>query len=254
MSRASVVVPARNEEELLPRCLSALRKQEFDDFEIIVVDSASTDHTRQVAESFGARVIRLEEPGVARARQAGFEAATGKIIVSTDADAISNPDWLQRIIAPFNDLAVIGTFGTIELSGQRIWTRLGHAFFSGFQAANLRLGHPLFCGLICGEEGCIPRCRWFQSKRRIPRRSRGCAACSEAKEEREDSVPARQRGDCIFSSPGQGTGAALQPATMRAYISRFVGLVMPDEGSLDSSVLIRGSIVERPLLVKVCPS
>ena len=146
MSRASVVVPARNEEELLPRCLSALRKQEFDDFEIIVVDSASTDHTRQVAESFGARVIRLEEPGVARARQAGFEAATGKIIVSTDADAISNPDWLQRIIAPFNDLAVIGTFGTIELTGQRIWTRLGHAFFSGFQAANLRLGHPLFCG------------------------------------------------------------------------------------------------------------
>jgi len=146
MSSVSIVVPARNEEELLPRCLFALRQQELDDFEIVVVDSASSDNTQQVAESFGVRVIRLEEPGVARARQAGFEAAHGDIIVSSDADAITEPDWLQRIVAPFTDPAVIGTFGTIELTGQRIWTRLGHAFFTGFQAVNLRLGHPLFCG------------------------------------------------------------------------------------------------------------
>jgi len=146
MKRVSVVVPARNEEELLPHCLFALRQQEFGDFETIVVDSASSDRTQQVARSFGVRVIHLEEPGVARARQAGFDAATGDIIVSTDADAICEPDWLQRIVAPFIDPAVIGTFGTIELTGQRIWARLGHALFSGFQAANLRLGHPLFCG------------------------------------------------------------------------------------------------------------
>lgn len=146
MRRVSVVVPARNEEKLLPRCLSALRKQEFDDFEIIVVDSASTDRTQQVARSFGVRLVRVDEPGVGRARQAGFDAAEGDIIVSTDADAISKPDWLQRIVAPFIDPAVIGTFGTIELTGQRVWTRLGHALFSGFQAANLRVGHPLFCG------------------------------------------------------------------------------------------------------------
>lgn len=146
MSRVSVVVPARNEEELLPRCLFALRQQEFSNFEIIVVDSASTDETQQVAKSFGVRVIRLEEPGVARARQAGFDAATGKIIVSTDADAIHEPDWLKRMVTPFADPDVVGTFGTIELTGQKIWTRLGHALFSGFQAANLQIGHPLFCG------------------------------------------------------------------------------------------------------------
>ena len=146
MKNVSVVVPARNEEELLPRCLFALRQQEFGNFEIVVVDSASTDNTQQVARSFGGRVIHLEVPGVARARQAGFDAAEGDVIVSTDADAICEPSWLQRIVAPFADPAVVGTFGTIELTGQRIWTRLGHAFFSGFQAANLRIGHPLFCG------------------------------------------------------------------------------------------------------------
>ena len=58
MKAVSVVVPARNEEKLLPRCLFALRQQKYDDFEIIVVDSASTDHTQQVARSFGARVVR----------------------------------------------------------------------------------------------------------------------------------------------------------------------------------------------------
>jgi len=146
MKNVSVVVPARNEEELLPRCLFALRQQEFGNFEIVVVDSASTDDTQQVARSFGARVIRLEEPGVGRARQAGFDAAEGDIIVSTDADAIYKPDWLQRIVAPFADPAVVGTFGTIELTGKRLWTSLGHTLFSGFQAANLRVGHPLFCG------------------------------------------------------------------------------------------------------------
>jgi len=146
MKRVSLVVPARNEEKLLPRCLFALHQQKFDDFEIIVVDSASTDHTQQVARSFGVRVVRVEQPGVGRARQAGFDAATGDIIVSTDADAVSKPGWLQHIVAPFADPEVVGTFGTIELTGQRIWTRLGHALFSGFQAANLRVGHPLFCG------------------------------------------------------------------------------------------------------------
>lgn len=146
MKRVSVVVPARNEEKLLPRCLFALRQQKYDDFEIIVVDSASTDHTQQVARSFGARVVRVNDPGVGLARQAGFEATTGEIIVSTDADTVTDPNWLKQIVAPFADQSVVGTFGTIELTGQRIWTRLGHALFSSFQAANLQVGRPLFCG------------------------------------------------------------------------------------------------------------
>ena len=146
MTKVSVVIPARNEEKLLPRCLSSLRQQTLPNFEIVVVDSASTDNTQQVAESFGARVIRLEEPGVGRARQAGFDAAEGDIIVSTDADAITKPDWLQRIVTPFVDPGVVGTFGSIELTGQRIWTHPAYAFFTGFQAVNLRVRRPLFCG------------------------------------------------------------------------------------------------------------
>lgn len=145
-TRISVVVPARNEEELLPDCLSSLSGQVLETFEIVVVDSASTDRTGDIARSFGARVIQLEQPGVARARQAGFEAAHGDIIVSTDADAVCSPNWLQQITAPFSDSDVTAAFGTIELDGNSIWKRIGRTLYPWFQAVNMKIGHPLFCG------------------------------------------------------------------------------------------------------------
>jgi glycosyltransferase involved in cell wall biosynthesis len=146
MTKVSVVIPARNEEERLPLCLAALRAQSMSDFELIVVDSASTDRTGEVARGFGARVIRVEEPGVGRARQAGFDAARGEIIVSTDADAIPAPVWLEHLIAPFEDPQVVGAFGTIELTGERLRARIAHAFFSWFQSVNFWARRPLFCG------------------------------------------------------------------------------------------------------------
>ena len=142
----SVIVPARNEQTILPRCLAALREQSTREFELIVVDSASTDRTQQVARSFGAHVVRLEEPGVGRARQAGFEAARGEIILSTDADAVPSVDWIERLIAPFHDPEVIGAFGTIRFTRGGVRARISHALFSAFQGINLHLGWPLFCG------------------------------------------------------------------------------------------------------------
>ena len=121
--RVSVVVPARNEERFLPACLEALRRQTLGDFELIVVDSASSDRTGEIARAFGARVIRLEKPGVSRARQAGFEAAKGDVIASTDADTIVPPDWLERLTAPFSDPQVVATISAITYGkGYRIQT------------------------------------------------------------------------------------------------------------------------------------
>lgn len=145
-TKISVVIPARNEETTLPTCLEALCRQSLQDFEIIVVDSASTDCTGEVARSFGVRVIRVEKPGVGLARQAGFEAARGEIIASTDADAVPSADWIERLIAPFHDPDVIGAFGTIHFTRGGTRARISHALFSAFQGVNLHLGWPLFCG------------------------------------------------------------------------------------------------------------
>jgi len=76
--RVSVVIPARNEEAYLPSALEAVLAQTLPPFEVIVVDNASTDRTREVAEAFGARVVFCGRKGVAYARQAGLLAARGE--------------------------------------------------------------------------------------------------------------------------------------------------------------------------------
>lgn len=96
--KISVVIPAYNEARFLPRCLKSLSNQvDSPDFEVIVVDNASTDGTSNIAKKFGVRVIHESEKGVAHARDAGLKAAKGEIIVSTDADSFFSPDWLRNI-------------------------------------------------------------------------------------------------------------------------------------------------------------
>ena len=98
----SVVVPAFNEENLLPRCLQSLRNQDYQgEYEIIVADDGSTDSTVKIASGFGAKVVSCPKRGVVYARQAGAYSATGDIIVQADADTIYPHDWLTRIAGYF---------------------------------------------------------------------------------------------------------------------------------------------------------
>ncbi|HDJ30040.1 MAG TPA: glycosyltransferase [Candidatus Acetothermia bacterium] len=144
-STISVVVPAHNEEELLPRCLAALKKQTVD-FELIVVDSASCDGTAAVAKRLGAKVISVKELGLARARQAGFDLAQGEIVVTTDADSVPPPDWLEGLTKPFRIPEVVGAYGSLILEGKGPLVRGAEGFFLFWQWLNHHLGRPLFCG------------------------------------------------------------------------------------------------------------
>jgi glycosyltransferase involved in cell wall biosynthesis len=84
--KLSIVIPTKNEETLLPKLLSSIREQSFTDYEIIVADAGSTDETRRLAASFGARVVEGGMPGPGRNR--GAEQATGELILFFDADVI----------------------------------------------------------------------------------------------------------------------------------------------------------------------
>lgn len=96
--RFSVVVPALDEAEHLPRTLASLAAQDFPgDVEILVVDNGSRDGTAQVAGAAGARVVPEPERGVCAARQAGTAASRGEVVVSTDADTVHPRGWLTRI-------------------------------------------------------------------------------------------------------------------------------------------------------------
>ena len=98
--RYSVVIPAYNEEASIGACLDSLAAQDFAGaVEWIVVDNNCTDRTADIARSRGARVVHEERPGVIWARQAGFAAAGGDYIITTDADTTFPITWLREIDA-----------------------------------------------------------------------------------------------------------------------------------------------------------
>ena len=98
----SVVIPAYNEEDYLPSCLESIRKQDYaGEYEVIVVDNASTDNTAQIARDWGAKVVYEGKRSPACARQKGAEVATGKIIAFIDADTKAPVHWLSTIVWRF---------------------------------------------------------------------------------------------------------------------------------------------------------
>jgi peptidoglycan/xylan/chitin deacetylase (PgdA/CDA1 family)/GT2 family glycosyltransferase len=98
----SVVIPAYNEEKYLPLCLESIRKQDYaGEYEVIVVDNASTDNTAKVALDWGAKVVYESKRSPACARQKGVEAATGEIIAFIDADTQAPACWLSTIVSRF---------------------------------------------------------------------------------------------------------------------------------------------------------
>lgn len=113
--KLSVVIPAYNEEEFLPRLLSALQNQTYSQpFEIIVADNNSQDNTAEVAKSFGAKVVHEKQQGFAYAANAAFFAADGDILVRSDADSIPPPGWLSEIVKSFeNDPELIAVGGPV---------------------------------------------------------------------------------------------------------------------------------------------
>jgi glycosyltransferase involved in cell wall biosynthesis len=100
--RISVIVCAFNEESALGPCLESLVQQSRPADEVIVVNNASTDRTRQVALTFGGiRVIDEPAKGLVRARAAGLAASTGSLLVYTDADCRAPRSWLAAIAREF---------------------------------------------------------------------------------------------------------------------------------------------------------
>lgn len=101
----SVIVPARNEEACLDACLESLAVQTGVSYEIILVNDASTDHTREIAQSFPAvRVLDADPPpsgwtGKNNAMAAGARVARGEWLLFTDADTVQKPGSLARAVA-----------------------------------------------------------------------------------------------------------------------------------------------------------
>lgn len=109
----SVVIPAYNEEKFLKKALLSIVNQNYDNFELIIVDNNSSDKTAEISRSFGAKVILEKKQGVVFARQAGFMEARGEIIATTDADTMLPKNWLSVIAEDFKKNEKLVIYGGI---------------------------------------------------------------------------------------------------------------------------------------------
>jgi glycosyltransferase involved in cell wall biosynthesis len=123
----SVVIPARNAERTLPRVLASLSDQAPPPLEVIVVDDSSTDGTAAVARAQGARVVSVDGRRFAGgARNAGWDAAAGELVVFLDADATPAAGWSAAVVRAAEEFpgAIIGCARTF--SADTAWGWVAH--------------------------------------------------------------------------------------------------------------------------------
>ena len=104
IGNCSIIIRAYNEEKHIRRLLEGIRQQTFQDVEVILVDSGSTDGTVPVAESFGARIVRIPsaEFTFGRSLNFGVQAARRELVVIASAHVYPvYPDWLETLLRPF---------------------------------------------------------------------------------------------------------------------------------------------------------
>lgn len=137
MRTLSIVIPARNEQETLPLVLAdlneTLKTLRGYEVEVICVDDHSTDRTAEIAQSFGAKVIRnTGKGGKGMALRAGFAAAQGDIIAMMDADYSHRPEDLPLFLDALKERVGL-VIGSRVVGGSEEYTHiraLGNVFLS----------------------------------------------------------------------------------------------------------------------------
>lgn len=131
MATLAIVIPAKNEEENLPRLLRSINKQTVLPEQIIVADAHSTDRTRELATELGALVVDGGMPGPGRNR--GAEQATTDLILFLDADVeLINEKFLEKALAEFEEKGFdIATADVLPLSGSAL-DRFLHKFYNKY--------------------------------------------------------------------------------------------------------------------------
>ena len=99
--KISIIIPALNEETMLPRLLDSIKAQDFKDYEIIVSDAHSKDRTREIALEYGCRVVDGGLP--AAGRNAGAAVAQGEFLFFLDADVVLPQGFIRNVYNEMQD-------------------------------------------------------------------------------------------------------------------------------------------------------
>lgn len=119
----SVVILSYNSKEDLKECIPSLISQTYQDFEIIVVDNASTDGSEEFIKANypGIKIVQTgKNLGYAAGNNAGFEVAEGEYIVVVNPDTVADPEWLAELVKPLeNDPTITATTSKVLIYYQK---------------------------------------------------------------------------------------------------------------------------------------
>ena len=128
--KISIIVPAFNEERILPESLRSLSAAvvSFDRLgwqtELIVCDNNSTDRTAEIARSMGAEVVFEPLNQISRARNTGAARATGDWMVFVDADSFPSPELFADVAEVIHDGRAIAGGATVQLDTREVLPNL----------------------------------------------------------------------------------------------------------------------------------
>lgn len=99
--KISVIIPLYNKEHFVAKTLESVLSQTYQDFEVIIIDDGSTDHSVEVVSSYDdsrIKIIKQPNRGVSSARNHGIQIAKGEYISFLDADDIWYPTFLEEML------------------------------------------------------------------------------------------------------------------------------------------------------------
>jgi glycosyltransferase involved in cell wall biosynthesis len=146
LASLSIVIPARNEEQFLPKCLEAIKAASHGvqvPIEVVVVLNRCTDRTAEIAKEFGCTVVEAGGKNLSHIRNSGVRAARGEMIITIDADSVMSPNMLTAVLEELSSGKNVG--GGVLIKPERY--SLG-ILMSGLMLLPVALYHRISAGLF----------------------------------------------------------------------------------------------------------
>jgi glycosyltransferase involved in cell wall biosynthesis len=172
----AIIIPCHNYARFLPEAIESALAQSIPPREIVVVDDASDDDTRQVAERYeraGVRYLRIEARSVYQARRAGMEATNSEVLCFLDADDVLAADYLEAGMPLFDRSQVGVVYSDVTYFGMQSDTRVYPDFdaraldrFNYMHAGSLVRRRALeISSAFAGDEPINTHADWFVWRR-----------------------------------------------------------------------------------------
>jgi glycosyltransferase involved in cell wall biosynthesis len=140
--KVSIIIPNRNGEATIGECLKAAFSSNYEEFEVIVVDDFSSDHSLELISQFPCKCLQLKmHSGASRARNIGAQHSSGDILFFTDADCLLNEDDLMIAVETFlsagSNVVLGGTYTTRPVDDTFFFSRFQSVFIHYSETRNI---------------------------------------------------------------------------------------------------------------------